>query len=66
MSSLSQLHTNLGHPPQHSLGRAVRFTGGSIAAVRAAFQLRCDVADLLDMTPFASLHPFATEYNRFS
>ena len=37
------MHTNLGHPSNHALARAIRVTGGSAAAVRAALQLRCDV-----------------------
>ena len=43
IASLRQMHTNLGHPSNHALARAIRVTGGSAAAVRAAFQLRCDV-----------------------
>ena len=37
--------TNLGHPSNHALARAIRVTGGSAAAVRAALQLRCDVCE---------------------
>ena len=44
IASLSQMHTNLGHPSNHALARAIRVTGGS-AAVRAALQLRCDVCE---------------------
>ena len=43
--SLRQMHTNLGHPSNHALARAIRVTGGSAAAVRAALQLRCDVCE---------------------
>ena len=39
------MHTNLGHPSNHALSRAIRVTGGSAAAVRAALQLRCDVCE---------------------
>ena len=39
------MHTNLGHPSNHALARAIRVTGGSAAAVRAALQLRCDVCE---------------------
>ena len=44
-ASLRQMHTNLGHPSNHALARAIRVTGGSEAAVRAALQLRCDVCE---------------------
>ena len=40
IASLRQVHTNLGHLPNHELARAIRVTGGCAAAVR---QLRCDV-----------------------
>ena len=39
------MHTNLGHPSNHALGKAIRVSGGSAAAVRAAHQLRCDVCE---------------------
>ena len=39
------MHSNLGHPSNHALARAMRVTGGSAAAVRAALQLRCDVCE---------------------
>ena len=39
------MHTNLGHPSIHAHARAIRVTGGSAAAVRAALQLRCDVCE---------------------
>ena len=42
-ASLRKRHTNVVHPSNHALARAVRVTGGSAAAVRAALQLRCDV-----------------------
>ena len=45
IASLRQMHTNLGHPSNHALARAIRVTGGSAAAVRAALQLRCDVCE---------------------
>ena len=45
IASLRQMHTNLGHPSNHVLARAIRVTGGSAAAVRAALQLRCDVCE---------------------
>ena len=45
ISSLRQMHTNLGHPSNHALARAIRVTGGSAAAVRAALQLRCEVCE---------------------
>ena len=45
IASLCQMHTNLGHPSNHALSRAIRVTGGSAAAVRAALQLRCDVCE---------------------
>ena len=45
IASLRQMHTNLGHPSNHALARALRVTGGSAAAVRAALQLRCDVCE---------------------
>ena len=40
-----QMHTNLGHPSNHALARALRVTGGNAAAVRTALQLRCDVCE---------------------
>ena len=45
IASLRQMHTNLGHPSNHALARAIRVTGGSAAAVRATLQLRCDVCE---------------------
>ena len=51
IASLRQMHTNLGHPSNHALARAIRVTGGSAAAVRAALQLRCEcarVSNILD------------------
>ena len=45
IASLRQMHTNLGHPSNHALARAIRVTGGSAAAVRAALRLRCDVCE---------------------
>ena len=45
ISSLRQMHTNSGHSSNHALARAIRVTGGSAAAVRAALQLRCDVCE---------------------
>ena len=45
IASLRQMLTNLGHPSNHALARAIRVTGGSEAAVRAALQLRCDVCE---------------------
>ena len=45
VASLRQMHTNLGHPSNHTLARAIHVTGGSAAAVRAALQLRCDVCE---------------------
>ena len=45
IASLRQVHPNLGHPSNHALARAIRVTGGSAAAVRAALQLRCDVCE---------------------
>ena len=45
IASLRQMHTNLGHPSNHALARAIRVTGGSAAAVHAALQLRCDVCE---------------------
>ena len=46
IASLRQLmHTNLGHPSNLALARAIRVIGGSAAAVRAALQLRCDVCE---------------------
>ena len=39
------MHTNLVHPSNHALARAIRVTGGSAASVRAALQLRCDVCE---------------------
>ena len=45
IASVRQMHTNLGRPSNHALARAIRVTGGSAAAVRAALQLRCDVCE---------------------
>ena len=45
IASLRQMNTNLGHSSNHALARAIRVTGGSAAAVRAALQLRCDVCE---------------------
>ena len=45
IASLREMHTNLGRPSNHALARAIRVTGGSAAAVRAALQLRCDVCE---------------------
>ena len=45
IASLRQMHTILGHPSNHALARAIRVTGCSAAAVRAALQLRCDVCE---------------------
>ena len=45
IASLRQMHTNVGHSSNHPLARAIRVTGGSAAAVRAALQLRCDVCE---------------------
>ena len=45
IASLRQMHTNLGHPSNHALARAIRVTGGSAAAFRAALQLQCDVCE---------------------
>ena len=57
-ASLRQLHSNLGHPSNHALARAIRVTGGSAAAVRAALQLRCDVCEsAASWTPLASETP---------
>ena len=44
-SSIKQMHTNLGHPSNHALAKAIRVTGGSQRAVRAALELRCDVCE---------------------
>ena len=45
IASLPQMHTNLGHPSNHALARAIRVTGGSAVAVRAALRLRFDVCE---------------------
>ena len=45
IASLRQMPSNLGHPSNHALARAIRVNGGSAAAVRAALQLRCDVCE---------------------
>ena len=39
------MHTHLGHPSNHAPARAIRVTGGSAAAGRAALQLRCGVCE---------------------
>ena len=39
------MHTNLGHPSNHALTRAIRVTCGSTAALSAAPQLRCNVCE---------------------
>ena len=44
-SRLGSLLETMGHPSNHALARAIRVTGGSAAAVRAALQLRCDVCE---------------------
>ena len=56
IASLRQMHTNLGHPSNHALARAIRVTGGSAAAVRAALQLamRCVRESAASWTPLAS------------
>ena len=38
-----KLHTNLGHPENRSLARAIRITGGSDAAIAAALRHHCAV-----------------------
>ena len=39
------MHTKMGYPSNHALAGAIRVTGGSAAAIRAALQLRCDVCE---------------------
>ena len=40
IARLLQMHTNLGHPSNHALARAIRVAGGSAAASRAALRAR--------------------------
>ena len=39
------MHTKMGYLSNHALAGAIRVTGGSAAAIRAALQLRCDVCE---------------------
>ena len=41
--AIAKLHTNLGHPSNTSLARAIRLTGGSDLAVSLALAHRCPV-----------------------
>ena len=45
LASLRQIHTNLGHPSNHAPASAIRVTGGSTDAVRAAMQQRGHVCE---------------------
>ena len=36
-AAIAKLHTNLGHPSNEALARAIRLTGGSDAAIALAF-----------------------------
>ena len=43
LAAVKQLHTNLGHPSNVALARAIRLTGGSDLAVKTALNFRCTV-----------------------
>ena len=47
MSVIKTLHSNLGHPSSRSLARAIKLSGGSDAAVKAALEFRCSVCTRL-------------------
>ncbi|CAE8719458.1 unnamed protein product [Polarella glacialis] len=42
-AAVKQLHTNLGHPENRSLARAIRLTGGSHLAIKTALDFQCPV-----------------------
>ena len=50
-ASLRQMHTNLGHPGNDSLARAIRVTGGSNEAVKRSLSLRCDICEQMRGPP---------------
>ena len=54
-AAVSKLHTNLGHPSNQALARAIRLTGGSDLAISCALELKCSVCDRLQ-TPSNPAH----------
>ena len=54
-NAIRHLHRNLGHPEARALARAIRLSGGSDAAVKAALAFRCPVCyRLQDPRPTAA------------
>ena len=45
--AVAKLHTNLGHPSNKALARAIRLTGGSDLAIATALGHQCPVCDRL-------------------
>ena len=63
---VAQLQTNLGHPSNDALVRAIRMSGGSDEAIQAAFKVRCIVCERLTEpfpVPAASLRRW-TEFGQ--
>ena len=44
-SAVKHLHSELGHPANRSLARAIRLSGGSDEAVQLALHLKCEICD---------------------
>ena len=57
IASHRQMDTNLGHPSNHALARAIRVTGGSTAAVRAALS---NILDPICRRDFAQTESLVT------
>ena len=47
-AAVAKLHTNLGHPSNEALARAIRLTGGSDAAIAIALAHRCPTCQRLE------------------
>ena len=56
-ATISKLHTNLGHPSNQALARAVRLTGGSDLAISVALGHQCSTCNRLKQPTNAAHMP---------
>ena len=63
--ALEHMHVTMGHPSNRAMARAVRLTGGSVAAVKACLEHRCSVCRRLREPKPAPAATFRDKWKEF-
>ena len=63
--AVEHMHVTMGHPSNRAMARAVRLTGGSVAAVNACLEHRCSVCRRLREPKPAPAASFRDKWKEF-